>query len=115
MSELSDKQKRFVRMEADLIIYVYDVLGWELTHGDGYRDPRVPYGKPNSLHKVRLAVDFNLFVDGEYIDCMGTSREIQREWELYEKVGVYWESIGGAWGGRFQDPNHFSLAHLGMK
>ena len=26
---------------------------------------------------------------------------------LYEKLGLWWEKLGGVWGGRFQDPNHF--------
>jgi hypothetical protein len=28
---------------------------------------------------------------------------------------VFWESIGGSWGGRFNDGNHYSLEHRGMK
>lgn len=30
-------------------------------------------------------------------------------------IGEYWESIGGAWGGRFNDGNHYSLGHGGRK
>jgi len=102
---LREKQSDFVMMVADLIHFVYD-KGWELTFGDAYRDSRVTYGHAKSLHRSRLAIDMNLFVDGKYI--RGASPE-------YTEIGEYWESLGGSWGGRFDDHNHFSLAHGGMK
>lgn len=101
-------------MVADLIIFAYD-HGYELTFGDAYRDPRVhghvgqkqSYSSANSLHKERLAVDFNLFKDGVYLTRT----------EDHRPLGEYWESIGGAWGGRFKsaDGNHYSLEHNGRK
>jgi len=65
---LGQKQRKFVRMVADLIIWAYD-NGYELTFGDAYRDPRlhgqmgwkVGYGAASSCHKIRLAIDLNLF------------------------------------------------------
>lgn len=109
---LREKQSRFVRMVADLITFAYD-SGYELTLGDGYRDPRVfgvhgetrGYGHPYSTHKLRLAVDFNLFRDGVWLS--GTAD--------FEPLGLYWESLGGSWGGRFRDGNHFSLEHEGRR
>ncbi|MCF4091851.1 M15 family metallopeptidase, partial [Escherichia coli] len=64
-------------------------------------------GIRNSLHTLRLAVDFNLFINGEY----------QADTDAYRPLGEYWESIGGTWGGRFSraDGNHFSLEHNGVK
>jgi len=108
---LREKQARFCRMTADLITYAFD-MGYELTYGDAYRDPRVfgelgedlGYGHPNSNHKSRLAVDFNLFKDGVWLN--GT-----RDFEF---LGEYWEMNGGDWGGRFGDGNHFSLKHNGV-
>ena len=72
--KLSDKQRAFTRMIADIIVYAYNA-GYELTFCDAYRDPRLHgptdvkkgYGSANSVHKVRLAVDFNLFVNGQFI------------------------------------------------
>jgi len=95
-----------------LIEYAYQ-QGYELTFGDAYRDPRIHgavgvkkgYGAASSCHKLRLAVDFNLFKDGKYLT--GT--------DDYLPLGLYWESIGGTWGGRFSDGNHFSLEHEGFK
>ena len=109
---LGDKQRKFTRMIGLLIEYAYQE-GYELTVGDAYRDPRVhgpvgekkSYSSANSNHKQRLAMDFNLFKDGKYL----TSTEDHR------KLGEYWESIGGSWGGRFHDGNHYSLDYLGRK
>jgi len=109
---LGQKQRRFTRMLADLIRFAYD-SGYELTVGDAYRDPRLHgemgvkkgYGHASSNHKQRLAMDFNLFKDGKFL----TSTEDHRP------LGEYWESIGGSWGGRFNDGNHYSLEHNGVK
>ena len=88
-----------------LLILHAEQLGYSVTFGDAYRDERCKYGNENSLHRWRLAVDFNLFRDGEYLQST----------EDHEPLGKYWESIGGSWGGRFQDGNHYSLAHKGMR
>ena len=112
--KLGDKQRAFTRMIADLIIFAYE-QGYELTFGDAYRDPRVhgaegekkSYSSANSNHKRRLAVDFNLFVGGHLITDSDS--------EYWIAIGEYWESLGGAWGGRFQDGNHFSLEWKGFK
>lgn len=101
---LSEKQQRFTRMTARLIYWAED-HGYKLTYGDAYRDPRCPYGQPFSLHRKRLAVDFNLFKDGVWL----------QNTEDHKELGEFWESIGGSWGGRFQDGNHYSLEHEGIK
>lgn len=103
---LGQRQRRFMRMLPRLIDHAHE-LGFELTLGDGYRDPRVfgrvgearGYGQASSAHKQRLAIDLNLFRAGVYL----TSTEDHRP------LGEFWESIGGAWGGRFRDGNHYSL------
>ena len=111
---LLQKQQKFVLMVAQLIQFAYQ-NDYQLTLGDGYRDPRV-HGKPgtrapgsysaaNSLHKQRLAIDLNLFRDGKYLAAT----------EDHLPLGEFWESIGGAWGGRFNDGNHYSLEHEGRK
>ena len=65
MSELTlgQKQRLFVRLLSRLIDFAYS-SGYELTIGDGYRDPRVHgamgvkigYSHPSSNHKQRLAL-----------------------------------------------------------
>ena len=109
---LGQKQRKFTRMIAQLIEYAY-TNGYELTFGDAYRDPRLhgdvgvkkSYSSANRLHKSRLAVDFNLFKGGHYLTTT----------EAHKSLGEYWESIGGTWGGRFNDGNHYSLEHQGRK
>jgi hypothetical protein len=112
---LGQKQRRFTKMVGLLIEYAYQ-KGYELTFGDAYRDPRVhgengekkSYSAASSVHKVRLAVDFNLFKDGVFLDKS----------EDHKVLGEYWESMGGTWGGRFKpnaDGNHYSLEHNGFK
>ena len=103
---LRQKQSLFARNIAKLIQYAY-AEGYEVTFGDAYRDPRV-HGKPgekksyssaSSNHKLRLAVDLNLFLDGKYL----TSTESHRV------LGCYWETLhpDNRWGGRFNDGNHY--------
>lgn len=106
---LGDKQRHFASMIARLILHA-ETLGYAVTFGDAYRDARVEYGHPKSLHRKRLAVDLNLFQknkNGKWVYCKTT--------ESHRLLGEYWESIGGTWGGRFEDGNHYSLAHSGMK
>ena len=100
---LRQKQSKFVRMIADLIVFAYN-NGYELTWGDAYVSTRTGHMK-GSLHYDGLAVDLNVFKGGEYL-LVG---------EEFTILGEYWESIGGTWGGRFEDGNHFSLAHGGRK
>jgi hypothetical protein len=102
---LRQQQSLFARKVADLIIKAYE-MGYEITLGDAYRDPRLHgalgekkgYGAAKSFHKQRLAIDLNLFQDGYYLE--GT--------EAHRKLGEWWESQGGTWGGRFEDGNHYS-------
>lgn len=109
---LRQKQSRFVLMKARLILWAYE-QGYELTDGDAFRDPRVhgeqgvkaSYSEGASGHKHRLAQDFNLFKAGKFLS----------KTEDHRPLGEFWESIGGTWGGRFNDGNHYSLEHLGIK
>ena len=99
-----EMQVKFAKMLPELLNKAFE-LGFEVTLGDAYRDPRVTYGHPNSLHKHRLAIDLNLFKDGRWLKAS----------EDHKLLGEWWESQGGTWGGRFKDGNHYSLAFGGMK
>lgn len=109
---LGQKQRRFARMVARLIDQAH-ALGYEVTLGDAYRDPRLHgafgvkqgYGAARSCHKLRLAIDLNLFRDGKFLDKSSDHR----------LLGEWWESHGGTRGGRFEDGNHYSLEHEGAK
>jgi len=103
METLREKQSQFVKMVARLIEFAYS-NGYELTFGDAYRGDCQGH-MDNSLHYIRLAIDLNLFRDGKYLQKTSN----------YLQLGEFWERIGGTWGGRFDDGNHFSLAHNGRK
>jgi len=101
MGEVNDKQHEHVYMTALLILYAYK-LGFKMSWGDALAKTG---HKMHSNHYIGLAVDLNLFKDGQYLT----------ETEAHQKLGEFWESIGGSWGGRFGDGNHYSLEHLGRK
>ena len=112
--KLGDKQKLFMKLLPRLLDYIHE-LGYEATLGDGYRDPRShgklgakgPYGNKFSCHKIRLAIDINLFKDGVYLT----------KTEDHQPIGEWWEKQHPmcCWGGRFDDGNHYSVTHEGMK
>lgn len=110
---LSEKQQKFTFLISQLIAWVYG-NGYKMTFGEAYRTPEQAalnaqrgIGIANSLHTKRLAVDLNLFKDGQYLT----------KTEDYATVGEYWEQLdaGCRWGGRFNDGNHFSLEHEGIR
>lgn len=117
MTPLFEKQIRFMRMVPRLIDKAHE-LGFLVTEGDGFRDPRAfgeqgvrgPYGEPTSAHKQKLAIDLNIF--RQMPD--GTVKYLSAT-EDHRPLGEWWESQGGAWGGRFRDGNHYSLEHNGVK
>jgi hypothetical protein len=115
MMTLGEKQRLFTKLIGLLIEYAY-ANGYELTFGDAYRSPEqaranasAGKGIINSLHCERLAIDLNLFKNGEYLT----------DSRAYQPLGEYWESLNPdcAWGGRFTraDGNHFSIQHAGRK
>lgn len=88
-------------------------LGFSVRGGDLFRDPRVHgefgvragYGSSNSCHKLKLAIDLNLFKDGVYKFAT----------EDHQALGEWWEQQHTLcrWGGRFNDGNHYSLLFEG--
>lgn len=108
---LREKQSLFVLLVAELIFKAQD-LGYEVTFGEAYRSPeeaerlaKLGKGIKNSLHTQRLAIDLNLFKDGQYLSST----------EAHRVLGEWWEDQHELcrWGGRFKDGNHYSLAHGG--
>ena len=105
-------QRKFTQMVGKLIEYAY-ANGYELSFGDAYRDPRshgkwgfkLGYSAAHSQHKRRMAVDFNLFRNGRYLVRTEDHREL----------GEFWESLGGTWGGRWNDGNHDSVEYGGYR
>lgn len=111
---LREKQSKFARLVPRLVDKAHQ-LGFDVTFGDLYRDPRLHgpvgvkkgYGHAKSCHKLRLAIDINLFRNGVFLQ--GT--------EDHRALGEWWEAQDPdcRWGGRFNDGNHYSLEHEGMR
>ena len=110
---LREKQSKFAKMVAELIQHATS-LGYEVTFGEAYRTPeqadlnaKKGSGIRNSLHTMRLAIDLNLYKNGVWL----------QKSEDHKQLGLFWEGLGGSWGGRFSKPdgNHYSLSHDGVK
>jgi hypothetical protein len=122
---LGQKQRAFAWAIGRLMAHA-ESLGYQLTFGDSYRDPRAfgefgkkkrgVYGHSRSLHKLRLAVDFNLFTAGANGQAVYRTKTSD-----HQALGEFWEQLGKdnglplAWGGRFGDGNHYSFEHQGRK
>ena len=119
--DLMQKQGLFVVNLAKLILFA-DSKKYVLTFGEAYRPPELAKlyaedgrGVVNSLHTLRLAVDFNLFINGIY----------HTRSESFKPLGTYWKTLHelNRWGGDFKDSkgrpkpdgNHFSMEHNGVK
>lgn len=113
---LRQKQSVFTLRVARLILKANE-LGYELTFGEAWRSPeeakrlaKTGAGIARSLHTDRLAIDLNLFKDGQWLTTT----------EAHRPLGEWWErqSTDGAvctWGGRFGDGNHYAIEHAGRK
>ena len=113
---LSEKQQLFTELVARLILWA-SANNYKLTFGEAYRTPeqaalnaKTGAGISNSLHRIRLAVDLNLFINGQY----------QSDSAAYKPLGDYWKALHPdcCWGGDFKsrpDGNHFSLQHEGVR
>lgn len=110
---LGEQQRLFVQLIGRLIGWAYE-NGLELTFGEAFRTSEQAAlnaakgsGITNSLHTDRLAIDMNLFVNGEY----------KADTQSYRGLGEHWETLHPLcrWGGRFTkaDGNHFSVAFGG--
>ena len=93
-----EKQRKFTLLVAKLIAHIYE-SGYEVTLGDAYATAG---HIQHSFHYIRLAIDLNLFKDGEWL----------KETRDHAIFGYYWESLDPmcSWGGHFdrQDGNHYS-------
>lgn len=111
---MRDKQVQFARLVPRLIDQAF-ALGFEVTLGDAYRDPRVfgpmgqkrGYSHPSSAHKQRLAVDLNLFKNGVFLE----------DTESHRPLGEWWKQQhpDARWGGDFRDGNHYSFEVNGVR
>ena len=102
MSKERINQSKYAQLVGKLINFAY-AQGYELTIGDAWRPDRKGH-VPDSYHYIRLAIDLNLFVNGNWIE------NYSPEWQI---LGDYWKSLDPecTWGGDFKkkkDYDHFS-------
>jgi hypothetical protein len=120
---LGDKQRLFARLVASLLAQIYE-QGYECTLDWAYRPPEIAacladhQGCPNcharhgaiaarnSLHSQRLAIDLNLFRNGQFLGTVEDHRPLGEWWEAQHELC--------RWGGRFGDGDHYSVTHGGM-
>ena len=105
--KLSDKQAIFAVNVARLILWANE-QGYRLTFGEAFRPKEMAeiyakrgIGIKDSQHCKRLAVDFNLFVNGQY----------QRSGDGYTRLGIAWEALheDNRAGYHFGDGNHLEM------
>lgn len=110
---LAEQQFLFTKLIGELIRFAYS-QGYALSFGEAWRTPQQARwnaangtGIVHSLHIERLAVDFNLFKDGQYL---GNTND-------HLPLGEWWEKQHPLcrWGGRFGDGNHYSMEYGGIK
>ena len=97
--KLTEKQFKFTLYVSLLIQYAY-ALGYTLSFGDAYAKTG---HKMKSKHYVRLAIDLNLFKDGDFLT----------DTKDHEPLGMFWESLDEEciWGGTWDDGNHYQYTH----
>ena len=126
---LAKKQIEFATCVGELLQYIdgfrpigAPTMRFGVTFGDAYRDSRVfgrfgqskgNYSSKNSCHKLRLAIDLNLFS----IDGAGKVTYLTKSSD-HAPFGDFWKTLNqdARWGGDFRRPdgNHYSFTHWGV-
>lgn len=106
--KLGKKQELFMRLLPRLIDKAHE-MGFEIRGGDLYRSPLVHgeygvkkgYSSAYSNHKLKCAIDLNLFKNGKFMQKTEDHKELGEWWERQHELC--------RWGGRFNDGNHYEL------
>lgn len=115
MTALLKAQTEFMEDLSKLLAFIY-TQGYQCTGAELYRTPEQAIinakkgsGVTKSLHCKRLAIDLNLFKDGEFLQTT----------DAHKPFGEFWKSLRpeNAWGGDFSRPdgNHYSHGFEGVK
>lgn len=106
MSLQVDRQDGFTRKMLLVIEFAHE-MGYQVTFGEAERTPEMAriyaergIGILASRHCSRLAIDLNFYKAGKLINDKIS----------LESIGLYAESLGLTWGGRFKkydDSRHF--------
>lgn len=99
---LGDKRRKFTEALALLTLFALYHEGWKLAGDQLMRCRECEVGDADSVHKLGLAEDMNLYIDGHYITD-GTGHDVLHD---------FWDMLGGA--PRIEeDMNHYSFEHGG--
>jgi hypothetical protein len=111
---LREQQSLFVQLVGLFVGWVYE-QGYELTFSEAWRSPEEAAvqaekgaGVKCSLHTERLAIDLNLFKDGQLLETADDYRPLGEQWKSMHPLA--------RWGGDFTrvDADHFSLTYGGV-
>lgn len=115
MSELLQKQFRFSKMIAELVVWVYE-QGYTVQKGDSWRSTDklyVPGGDEGFEDDLKYSYQELLFYNkktqvthSKHNDRLAEDLLVWKDFkqltkEQYRPLGEKWESMGGKWGGRF--------------
>ena len=99
---LGEKQELFSELVVKLLRKMHRE-GYKTRLGHAYRtDPKYK----RRCHNMKIALDVNLFKNGEYLSSTSSHRRFGEWWERQHELC--------RWGGRFNDGNHYSITHRGM-
>ena len=79
---LGEKQELFALLAYKLQGHILE-SGYDIRLGHAYRCENCVTGAKNSNHKIKLAIDINLFKDGQFLQST----------EDHKQFGEFWESL----------------------
>lgn len=113
---LAQAQRLFAQILGQFLVELYR-QNYEVSVGEAWRSDTEAQlqaqkgaGITNSLHRIRLAIDLNVFADNVWLQTVAD----------LEPVGAIWKSMHPlcCWGGDFStrpDADHYSLTWQGIK
>jgi hypothetical protein len=120
--KLSEVQREFAKTWAQFSLWIYSQPERSFTYGEAYRTPEqaqlnadAGIGIANSVHCKRLAIDINLFLDGELTWNVEDYRELGEKWKTMHPLARWGGDFKGKSGRPRPDAVHFSFEWEGVK
>jgi hypothetical protein len=116
--KLRKQQSLFAKLVCQHVLWLYS-QGYEVTLAWAYRPPWVcdmlaleKKGIRFSLHRLKLALDINLFKNGKYLTTTEAHRVSGERWKKRHPLCRWGGDIRGKKG---RDGNHYSMERGGVK